>query len=129
ERRAHVVLAVARAMDANQEAVLAVLRAVRERHPDWPIVLAQTTLHEGYPDGAEHPPYADLATAPGLDDLRRSLERQAAAFRSLPGTGPVFAVPIDLTRPEEGYADARYGFAALLDALESAGSEGMNVIL
>jgi uncharacterized protein (DUF697 family) len=129
ENRAHVVLVVARAMDSQQEQVLEVLRAVRRRHPDWAVVLAQTWLHEGYPDGHDHPPYAALATAPGLDDLRRSLARQAAAFRSLPGEGAIHAVPLDLTRPEEGYGDPTYGFDALLDALEQAGTAGMDVIL
>ena len=129
ERRAHVVLVVARAMDARQEETLGVLRAVRARHPDWAVVLAQTWLHEGYPDGADHPPYEALRSAPGLDDLRRALDLQAAAFEALPGSGAVYAVPVDLTRPEEGYSDPRYGLDALLDALEQAGSAGMDVIL
>ncbi|HEX7079441.1 MAG TPA: GTPase [Gammaproteobacteria bacterium] len=129
EQRAHVVLAVARAMDTRQDEILRVLRDVRARHPDWAVVLAQTWLHEGYPDGADHPPYEALATAPGLDDLRRSLARQAADFAALPGTGAVHAVPIDFTRTEEGYRDPRYGLDALLDALERAGTAGMDVIL
>lgn len=129
EARAHVVLAVARAMDPQQQPVLDVLRTVRERHPDWAVVLAQTTLHEGYPDGADHPPYDALGTAPGLDDLRRSLAEQAAAFEALPGTGAVHSVPIDFTRPEEGYGDARYGLDALLDVLDHAGMAGMRSLL
>jgi uncharacterized protein (DUF697 family) len=129
EHRAHVVLAVTRAMDSQYEQVLEVLRAVRRRNPHWAIVLAQTRLHDGYPDGADHPPYETLATAPGLDDLRRSLAQQAAAFRSLPGDGAVHVVPLDLTRPEDGFADPLYGFDALLDALEKAGTAGMDVVL
>src|SRR5690606_17943128 len=97
ESRAHVVLAVVRAMDARQNEILRVLRAARERHPDWAVVVAQTWLHEGYPDGADHPPYAALASAPELADLRRALERQAAEFRALPGTGAIYTVPIDFT--------------------------------
>jgi len=129
ESRAHVVLAVARAMDARQDAILDVLRAVRQRHPDWSVVVALTWLHEGYPDGADHPPYEELATAPELADLRRALDRQSAAFRALPGTGSVHTVPIDFTRPEEGFRDPNFGLDALLDALEQAGSAGMDVIL
>src|SRR5690606_4332069 len=56
ESRAHGVLAVVRAMDAQQDRILRVLRAVRERHPDWDIVVAQTWLHEADPQGADHPP-------------------------------------------------------------------------
>jgi uncharacterized protein (DUF697 family) len=129
ENRAHVVLAVARAMDPQQEEVLAVLRAVRKRHPDWPVVLAQTSLHDGYPDGADHPRYRDLRKTPALDDLHRSLTGQATVFQALPGGGPVYPVPVDLTRPEEGYSDPQYGLEALLDALEAAGSAGMQTIL
>ncbi len=129
ESRAHVVLAVARAMDTKQDAILRVLRAVRERHPDWAIVLAQTALHEGYPQGADHFPYEQIATAPELGDLRRALEQQAAMFRALPGTGAIHTVPIDFTRPEETYRDPLFGLPALLDALEHAGSAGMDVIL
>jgi len=129
ERRAHVVLAVVRAMDRRQDELMRVLRAVRERHPDWAIVVAQTWLHEGYPDGADHPPYERLADAPELSDLRRALALQAADFRTLPGSGAVYTVPIDFTRAEEGYSDPYYGLDALLDALEQAGSAGMDVIL
>ncbi|MFO7285263.1 MAG: GTPase [Gammaproteobacteria bacterium] len=129
ESRAHVVLAVARAMDSRQHELLRVLREVRERHPDWAVVVAQTWLHEGYPEGADHPPYERLADAPELADLRRALAMQAALFKELPGTGAVYTVPIDFTRPEEGYSNPYYGLDALLDALEQAGSAGMNVIL
>lgn len=129
EGRAHVVLAVARAMDPQQAPVLEVLRAVRKRHPDWAVVVAQTALHEGYPDGADHPSYDELANAAELDDLRRSLARQVETFRALPGSGAVLAVPVDLTRPEEGYSDPHYGLEALLEALEQAGSAGMDAIL
>lgn len=125
ERHAHVVLAVARAMDPQQESLLAVLRAVRQRHPDWPLVLAQTALHDGFPDGADHPTPQGLATAPAFEDLRRSLASQAKRFADLPGTGEVLAVPVDFTRPEDGYTERHYGLEALLDALERAGSEGM----
>jgi uncharacterized protein (DUF697 family) len=129
EGKAHVVLAVARAMDPEQREVLDVLRAVRGRHPDWAVVLAQTTLHEGYPDGRDHPRYEDLPTAPRLDDLRRALAHQASEFRALPGSGTVHCVPVDLTRPEEGFEDPSFGLEALLDALEEAGSAGMRTIL
>jgi uncharacterized protein (DUF697 family) len=125
EGRAHAILAVARAMDPQQQELLDVLRAVRGRRPDWAVVLAQTALHEGYAAGREHPPYAELLTTPGLEDLRRSLAAQAAAFSALPGDGPVLAVPVDLTRPEDGFTETDYGLQPLLDALVRAGVEGM----
>lgn len=124
EGPAHVVVAVARAMDSQQEAILKVLRDVRRRHPDWSVVLVQTRLHDGYPDERDHSAYADLAIAPGLDDLRRALKVQADRFRSLPGKGMFRAVAVDLTRPEDQFSDLDYGLDALLDALDEACSEG-----
>ncbi|MDN5870347.1 MAG: GTP-binding DUF697 domain-containing protein [Nitrococcus sp.] len=124
EGPAHVVVAVARAMDPQQEAILGVLREVRRRHPGWALVLVQTRLHDGYPDARDHPPYAELAAVPGLDDLRRALELQASQFRGLPGKGVLRAVAVDLTRPEDQFSDPIYGLDALLDALDEACSEG-----
>ncbi|WP_435105492.1 YcjF family protein [Arhodomonas sp. AD133] len=120
EGHAHAVVAVVRAMDPQQRALVDVLRDVRRRHPDWTVVLVQTCLHEGYPDERDHPQHAELTTAPGLDDLRRALETQARDFRALPGSGAVHTVAVDLTRQEEGFTDPDYGLDALLDALDDA---------
>src|SRR6185503_15541462 len=58
EGRAHLIVAVVKALDVEQQVVLDVLRAVRQRHPDWPVVVAQTSLHEAYSPGQSHPlPY------------------------------------------------------------------------
>ncbi|WP_018953332.1 YcjF family protein [Thioalkalivibrio sulfidiphilus] len=116
--QAHAVVAVARAMDPAQEPILEVLRTVRAEHPDWPVILVQTRLHDAYPDGRDHPPYDQLTRSPGLDDLRRALSAQAALFAQLPGEAPCIAVPVDLTRAEEGYSDPDYGLEALLNALD-----------
>src|SRR5262245_1163461 len=62
EDRAHLVLAVVKALDAEQGAVVEAVHAVRQRHADWPVVVAQTCLHEGYAPGASHMlpyPFAD----------------------------------------------------------------------
>ena len=47
ESQAHLLLAVMRACDLDQEVVLGVVRTVRQRHPEWPLVIVQTALHEG----------------------------------------------------------------------------------
>ncbi len=126
---AHVVVAVARALDPQQAAILEVLHAARRRHPDWAVVLVQTRLHDGYPDDRDHPPYHELAEAPGLDDLRRALKVQASEFRRLPGKGMFRSVAVDLTRPEDQFSDPHYGLEALLDALDEACSEGRATLI
>ena len=54
EGRSHLLLAVVKALDTEQRPVVDVIRAARQRHPDWPVVVAQTTLHEGYAPGMRH---------------------------------------------------------------------------
>ncbi|HEY7669643.1 MAG TPA: GTPase domain-containing protein, partial [Hyphomicrobium sp.] len=84
EQQAHLVVVTMRALDPQQEAVLEVVRATRRRHPEWPLIVVQSTLHEGYPLGARHVlPYpfkerdpARLAAAGVAPDLVRSLMRQ-----------------------------------------------------
>jgi uncharacterized protein (DUF697 family) len=129
ESHAHAVVAVARALDPAQDEVLTVLRAVRRRHPDWAIVLAQTRLHDAYPDDRDHPPYAQLRLSPGLEDLARALEVQRRQFLDLPGSGPFQAVPVDLTPPEDQFGDPLYGLDALVDALDQACSAGRATLL
>ena len=44
--------------DPLQHVVLHALQQARRRHPDWPVVVAQTGLHRLYPAGMAHPiPY------------------------------------------------------------------------
>ena len=54
EGRSHLILAVVKALDLEQRAVLDVIRAAKGRHPEWPVVVAQTSLHEGYATGERH---------------------------------------------------------------------------
>lgn len=122
EQQAHLLLVVMRALDADQEAVLAVVRKVRERHPDWPILVAQTSLHDGYVHGAGHPvPYPFEAngqpSAPLPGDLARTLAWQRRSLEGMPGSGAIEFVPIDFTRPGDGLQPQHYGLSAMQDAL------------
>ena len=132
EGRAHLILAVAKAMDAEQHAVLEVLRQARRGHPDWPIVVAQTSLHEAYAPRAGHIlPYPFLAeTAVGVPDkLIQALAHQRARFKELPGTGTLAFVQIDFTQPGDGYTPADYGCDALVNALTAAAPAAIAVAL
>lgn len=133
EQGAHLVLAVMRAMDPQQDAVIDTLRLVRGRKPDLPVVVAQTTLHEGYRHGERHPvPYplgldADPSEAGGIfpPELLRALAYQRSLLADLPGGSDTLFVPIDLTRPEDNFPPADYGLEQLTEALLRAAPAGM----
>ena len=133
ESQAHLLLGVMKAADIRQDAVFAVLRAVRQRHPEWPALIAQTGLHELYPPGDEHPlPYPydhDSWPLHVAADLGRALRAQRDRLDALAGTAPVRWVPVDLTPPEDGYEPVNYGLEALWTAIESASTLGLLALL
>src|SRR5262249_48093431 len=134
EDRAHLMLAVIKAMDAEQTAVVETVRAARARHPDWPLVVAQTTLHEGYAtEGEPHiQPYPFASEEGGgavADPVTRALRHQRALFAHLPGRGAVRFVPVDLTQPGDGYEPVEYGREALIGALVDVAPGAVKVAL
>jgi uncharacterized protein (DUF697 family) len=132
ESQAHLVVAVLRATDPLPPGVLGALTQIRRRHSDWPVVVAQTTLHDAYP-GKAHPqpyPFGDDGTTPsGIATLDRSLAAQRVALRALPGKAPIRFAPIDFTRPEDGLSPADYGIDTLWSALEHSAIEGFIAML
>jgi uncharacterized protein (DUF697 family) len=120
---AHLVIVTARLMDHALEPLLDPLRAIRKAAPHRPILLALTCLHEAYPR-CQHPSADAFDTADKSGelptDLRRSLERQRERFAKVADR----IVLIDLTRPEEGFAEPNFGGdrlkAALVDLLPAA---------
>ncbi len=114
---AHLVLVTVRLLDHALENLIAQLRRVRAARPGRPVVLAVTTLHEAYPQ-QQHPPYAYAAGSNGEhpdipENVRRSLEEQLRRFAGLVDA----VVPIDLTKPEEGYHEPNYGGEQLKQVL------------
>ena len=130
EARSHQIIAVLKVTDTRSPAVAEALHRIRRRHPDWPLIVAQTCLHEAYdsPD-QPHPlpyPYAQAdweQTVPA--DLARLILAQRSALSGLPGQGPVWWVPIDFTLPEDGFEPADYGLEALWQALEESAVAGL----
>ncbi|WP_333669838.1 GTPase [Elioraea tepidiphila] len=128
EAQATAMMVVVKSNDMTLAQVAHVVAEARRRHRDWPVIVAQTTLHAHYPPGRrEHPmPYpftggpGDDAKAGIPDDLRRALAEQRQKFSGLPGDAPRF-VPVDLTRPEDGILPRDYGSEALLNAITGAG--------
>ena len=124
EGRSHLILAVVKALDFEQQAVVDVIRAVKGRHPQWPVVVAQTSLHEGYAPGRRHVLPYPFGTAPLSDvvpaPLARALEHQRTLFRGLPGSDALTFVPIDFTQAGDGFEPRDYGRDALIEALTAA---------
>ncbi|MEQ6884197.1 GTPase [Salicola sp. Rm-C-2C1-2] len=122
ESQAHLVMAVMKVSDPDQEAVLAALEKVRRRHPEWPVVLVYTALHELYPPGGDHvmPWPFDRTPLPESipADLRRVLAERCELERTLPGHAPVVSVAVDLTLQEDGFATPDYGLEGLWQAIE-----------
>jgi uncharacterized protein (DUF697 family) len=133
EGRSHLILAVVKALDLEQQAVLDVIRAAKGRHPEWPVVVAQTSLHEGYAPGQRHTlpyPFAPTPAASALPDrLGRTLDCQRALFRALPGGGAMTFVPIDFTQAGDGFEPPEYGRDALIDALIAAAPAAVAIAL
>ena len=102
--QAHLLIVVMRALDMNQAEVVAAVFTIHKQHPEWPIIVVQTTLHEGYPSAdTEHIqpyPYQQAPFAPQVPHaLAQALLYQRDWFKSL----SVHFVPIDFTLPEDGY--------------------------
>ena len=133
ESQAHLILGVMKATDLEQAEVFRVLQAVRRRHPDWPVVIAQTGLHEAYPPGVGHClPYPfDEQPWPSIvpNDLTRALHAQRAALGRLTGDSAARWVPIDLTLPEDDLEPADYGLAALWGAIGEVSALGLQALL
>ncbi|MGB5065034.1 MAG: GTPase [Candidatus Competibacter sp.] len=133
QSQAHLLLGVMKSADICQDPVFEVLRQVRKRHPEWPVLIAQTGLHEAYPPGDEHIlPYPyDRQPWPlqAPHDLTRALRAQRDRLGQLPGTAPACWVPVDLTLPEDGYEPANYGLEALWSAIEAVSALGLQAML
>jgi uncharacterized protein (DUF697 family) len=122
QTEAHMLLVVVNAMDMALEHLLVTLKTLVRAKPSWSVVVAQTTLHHGYPpDQHEHVyPYPFTsspwpATVPA--PVARALTFQRTLFTGLPVQS---FVPLDFTLPEDGFRDPCYGRDALLDALAAA---------
>ena len=124
--QSHLLIVVMRALDMNQAEVVAAVLKIHKQHPDWPVIVVQTTLHEGYPTpDSEHIlpyPYKKTPFPPQVPHaLAQALLHQRDWFTSL----PVHFVPVDFTLPEDGYEPDDYGLHALWDTIETVLPAGM----
>ncbi len=133
ETQAHLLLAVMKVADQRQEMVFSVLDRIRRRHPEWPLLIAQTGLHELYPPGGEHInpwPYGIDPLPPLVsNDVRQAILAQRHSAKGIPGSAPINWVAIDLTTPEDGFEPLNYGLEALWQAIECHSSFGWQQLL
>ncbi len=118
--QAHLLIVVMRALDMNQAQVVDAVKTVHAQHPKWPIIVAQTALHEAYPAGTDHTlpyPYAQAPIPPQAPyALTQALLYQRDWFKGM----PVHFIPLDFTLPEDGFQPVNYGLEALWDGIEAA---------
>lgn len=120
DRMAHVMLVTVRVMDHSLAELIEPLRKIRAATPSRHVVLVPTCLHEAYPM-EQHPAPDPFGPSPPWpdslpSDLQRSLAEQARQFQGLYDR----IVPIDFTKPEDGYAESNFGGARLDDALAAS---------
>lgn len=133
ESQAHLVLGVMKVADIRQDQIFSVLRTIRRRHSEWPVLIAQTGLHELYPPDAEHLlpyPYGEQSLPLQVPaDLRRALTEQRRRLGDLPGSSPARWVPVDLTQPIDGWEPVNYGLEALWAAIGEVSSLRLQELL
>lgn len=116
---AHVVIVTAKATDFAQGNIRSILEPIRRINPSRPVVLCVTTLHEAIPRQLHPTPYPfdpdqpDQGKEAVPDDLRRCIDHHRQEF------GGLFdhLVPIDFTKPEDGFPLPSYGGEALKSVL------------
>lgn len=122
ESQSHLLIAVMKVADLQQKIIWKVLHTVRTHHPDWPIIMVQTGLHELYAPNDQHlipwPFDQDPLPQAVPSDLQRALYAQRQAAKALPGSAPIVWVPVDLTLPEDGFSPTHYGLEPLWKAIE-----------
>lgn len=130
QEHAHLVMVVIKAMDHAQKPVLDVLDTVRKKRPNWPIIVVQTALHEGYEQRTDpHMIPFPFDTQPWPSTLASGLVRSLKNQRSEFAKFSKRFVAVDLTLPEDAMEPANYGLESLWAAIEEEFPHGLRSIL
>ena len=124
QAHAHLIVVVMKAADPSQDEVIAALHAVRRVHPEWPMVVVQTGLHDLYASPTDNHPgdyaFDSQGRQTGPEQVPRQLANalafQQTLFKGLKGTPPLF-VPVDFTQASDGFDQSAYGQQALIEAI------------
>jgi uncharacterized protein (DUF697 family) len=130
--QAHLLIVVMKALDHAQQPVMQALLQIHAARPQWPILVVQTALHEGYVARSDQHcvpyPYHETQFPPSVpQDLARSLTAQRLMFSQAKIAARF--VPVDFTLPEDGYEPADYGLDALWEAIEELLPMGLRGML
>lgn len=116
--QSHVVIVVVRVMDHAVADIVEITKKLKAAAPQRQIILALTCLHQVSPE-FEHPepdPFdKELLPTSISEDLRRSIQKQQERF----GKDIDQIIPIDLTKPEEGFPQPNFGGERLVNAIVS----------
>ncbi len=107
DSQAHVMIVTAKIRDLAQGNVREGLRKIRAVNSRRPVILVLTCLHEVYPQ-EQHPqpyPFAEVGTHAVHPQVQQLVEEHAKAFDGMFDV----IVPIDITKPEEGFDAPTYG--------------------
>lgn len=126
EQRSSLLLITVKAGDHQLDDLVLAARQISKKHPDWPILIVQTCLHEVYSDReAQHIlpyPFDAGVLSIGLPpNLALTLSTQRSCFE---GITAGFVV-IDFTVPGDGYEPVYYGLDALWTAIEDVLPSGL----
>jgi uncharacterized protein (DUF697 family) len=143
DAQAHLLIVTCRVTDFATGRLRETLKTVRDANPRRPVLLVLTCLHEAYPQQQHPQPYPfsgdltprlplqsgegeknqDPLSPPlrvgegaggwGSSEVPRLLSLQREHFAGLVDR----VIPVDLTRPEEGFDDPNYGGEALKQAI------------
>jgi len=113
-----LMVVTVRVADHALEGVIVPLRRIRKASPDRPVLLALTCLHEAVaPVDVSAGPDPFIAARTGKvavpEPLQSLLDEKQRQFAGLYDA----VIPIDLTRPEDGFADPNFGGDRLKTAI------------
>ena len=122
---AHLLIVTVRAIDQSLAAMMEPLSRIRKQNPDRPVLLVVTCVHDAYP-GEQHisPDPFDEGVRPLPTGIPQTLSRcLSAQYERFDGLFDR-AVPVDLTKPTDGYDVVEFGGErlkrAILDLLPAA---------
>ncbi len=130
EDRSHCLILTIKAMDHAQRELLEPLAKIRRAHPRWPLIVVQTSLHEGYPtpDTSHILPYP-YSQYPYPSQVPHDLARSLASQRPWYEAYGARFVPVDFTLPEDDFYPPLYGLDHLWQVIEDAVPLGLRAMM